>query len=143
MDRQIPPAFSGVLARHLTFGMVSGFSCFPTLFFFVRISLFLLKTNDALFPAPDRFPQVSFRLRLVSFGHDHHVLRTRNRACIAWPLDFMVPAAASNVVLHHLKKRSRKTMLCAIMMMMRVLLGTCDMLLLGTCALSLLGTCCY
>ena len=57
-----------------------------------RISLFLLKINDALFPAPDRFPQVSFRLRLVSFGHDHHVLRTRNRAChgIAWPRDFMV-----------------------------------------------------
>ena len=61
-------------------------------------SIFLLKTNDALFPAPDRFPQVSFRLRPVSFGHDHHVLRTRNRACIAWPRDFI----AENIVFRDL-----------------------------------------
>ena len=107
------PDYAGVFGvlvpRRLTFGMVSGFSAS---LHFVRISLFLLKTNDALFPAPDRFPQVSFRLRSVSFGQDHHVLRTRNRACIAGPRDFIVPA--SNVVLHHLKKRSRKTMFSAI-----------------------------
>jgi hypothetical protein len=61
-----------------------------------------LKTNDTLFPAHFGFLQVSFRLRQVSFGHNHHVLRKRNRSCIAKPRDFMVPA--SNVVLHHLKK---------------------------------------
>ena len=98
---------SGTASPHFWDGF--GLFCFPTLCTYTD---YLLKTNDALSPAPDRFPQVSFRLRLVSFGHDHHVLRTRNRACIAWPRDFIVPA--SNVVLHHLKKRSRKTMFSAI-----------------------------
>jgi hypothetical protein len=76
-------------------------------------TLNLLKTNDPLFPAHFGFPQVSFRLRPVSFGHDHHVLQTRNWACIAWPREFMVPL--SNIVLHHLKKSSRKTMFPMIM----------------------------
>ena len=106
VDRQITPAFSGFWYR--VSSLLGWFRASLASLHFVRISLFLLKTNDALFPAPDRFPQVSFRLRSVSFGRDHHVLRTRNRACIAWPRDFIVPA--SNVVLHHLKKRSRETM---------------------------------
>jgi hypothetical protein len=38
----------------------------------------------------------------ITFCDDHHVLRTRNRSCIAKPHDFMVPA--SNVVSTTLKK---------------------------------------
>ena len=77
MDRQITPAFSGFWYRVTS--LLGWFRASLASLHVVRISLFLLKTNDALFPAPDRFPQVSFRLRPVSFGHDHHVLRTRNR----------------------------------------------------------------
>ena len=95
MDRHF--LHSGTASPHFWDGF--GLLRFPTLCTYTD---YLLKTNDALSPAPDRFPQVSFRLRSVSFGQDHHVLRTRNRACIAWPRDFIVPA--SNVVLHHLKK---------------------------------------
>jgi hypothetical protein len=58
-------------------------------------ALNLLKTNHPLFPAHFGFLQVYFRLRPVSFGHDHHVLRT---GCRKLPTEVFVCQCAKKLL---------------------------------------------